>query len=255
MLLRDAVLDAGHGEPQGSLAQGSQDCWREILQVPHQGGCDLQRPHGDRTESGEQRREILDPTAFGGLLNPWISGSGFHAEGCGWTISSTENCEVMKTQPDTTTKTRDDLEECDKRGHTSWASAPPGFVQVSGFPGAHLQFLRCQGRGSSLSRHPLGPWAALPEPLGHAQSLLPAQVPHCRGAQGANKSVWEAAGRGKERLPVREWLHQTFPPFPEGALFQARFPWLLLAQRAEKLWKHCWPSAGAGTAGKSSPRK
>lgn len=167
----------------------------------------------DRTESGEQRREILDPTAFGGLLNPWISGSGFHAEGCGGTISSTENCEVMKTQPDTTTKTRDDLEECDKRGHRSWASAPPGFVQVSGFPGAHLQFLRCQGGGSSLSRRSLGPWAALPEPLGHAQSLLPAQVPHCRGAQGANKSVWEAAGRGKERLPVREWLHQTFPLF------------------------------------------
>lgn len=180
------------------------------------------------------------------VLNPWISASGFPAEGCGGTIPTTGNCEVMKTQPDTPKNTQGDPEECDRRVPKSWGSPPPGFVQVRGFPGAHLQFLRCQGGGSSPSRHSPGPGAAPPEPLGHAQSLLPAQVPHCPGAQVANKSVWKAAWRKGEPAGQRV-APSDLSPFSRGCSFPGTF--LLTpfssddakapAQRAGKPWKQC----------------
>lgn len=61
----------------------------------------------------------------------------------------------------------------------------------------YLQFLCCQGWGSTVSLYSSErcvQGAAVTDPLGQAQRIIPAQVAHCRGAQVANKSVWETAG-------------------------------------------------------------
>lgn len=128
-----------------------------------------------------------------------------------------------------------------KRRDESWILNPHKFclgewrTESWGWTGDYLQFLCCQGGGSSLSSYSSVfqvQWAVLTDPLGQAQSVISAQVAHCWGAQVANKSVWETAG-GRQGGEVARTTDsdsvRSFLFFQRMLFSSAHFPRFILA--------------------------